>query len=110
MIKFKERSVTEYVEIQLTNTSDDTDQSLRELRRKELKNGSMEIKANYVLHRSGELSEVRGMNSVSGQGDNNIIILVVGSNANSKQNETLNSFYKTVEMIYPSIEIVSYKE
>lgn len=110
MIKFKERSVTEYVELQLTNTSDDVDLTLRELRSMELKKGSLEIRANYVLHRSGELVEVRGLHSVSGQGDNNIIILVIGSNANSKQNETIKTFYVKVEEEFPNIKIVSYKE
>ncbi|HBZ7523807.1 hypothetical protein LMJ14_04385 [Klebsiella pneumoniae] len=110
MIKFKERSVTEYVEIQLTNTTDDEDLSLRELRRMELKNGSLEIRANYVLHRSGDLVEVRGLHSVSGQGDNNIIILVVGSNTNSNQNEAIKTIYARIAEEFPNIKIVSYKE
>ncbi|HHT3893175.1 TPA: hypothetical protein ACTYGC_000013 [Enterobacter roggenkampii] len=109
MFKFKERIETKTIDVLLTNTGDE-DITVRQLRATYKQQGSFEIKSHYVITKDGEQISIRDVNVLSGIGENNVVILVVGSTINDVQMKAVETLVYELKNQYPDVETVSYKE
>lgn len=109
MFKFKERTETTTIDVLKTNTGD-TDITVRQLRATYKQQGSFEIKSHFVVTKDGTLTPIRDIKVLSGLGDNNIVILIVGSEINELQKSTIDNLIEKLRKTYTGIENVAYKE
>ncbi|MFV7520709.1 hypothetical protein ACNPN6_06655 [Enterobacter quasiroggenkampii] len=109
MFKFKERTETKTIDVLLTETGDD-DITVRQLRATYKTQGSFEIKSHYVITKDGEITSIRDVNVLSGVGEYNVVILVVGSTISDVQMKAVDTLVHELKNKYPGVETVSYKE
>lgn len=109
MFKFKERAETKNIDVILTNTGEE-ELTVRQLRATYKQQGSFEIKSHFVVTKDGTLTTIRDVSVVSGVGEDNVVILVVGSEVNELQQSTINNLVEKLLKLFPEVESVSYKE
>ena len=108
MIKFKKRIHTNKIIVDSTYTGED-DYKLRDLRQLVKEEGALEIKANFVISKLGEIEIARNVDEVSGFGTDSIVILLVGSPEciSEEQLSGLNTLLKQLQILYPTTVIES---
>lgn len=111
MIKFKKRIYTNKIIVDSTYTGED-DYKLRDLRQLVKEAGAIEIKANFVISKSGEIEIARNVDEVSGLGTDTIVILLVGSPEciSEEQLSGLNTLLEQLQTLYPTTVVVESEE
>lgn len=105
MIKFKKRSVTDNIVVQYTNTGDEV-LKLRDLRHTAKLKGEIEIKANFVITKSGEVEVARDEDSVSGLDNVSVVILVVGNESTPEQLSAIENLIQVLKEKYTEATVV----
>ncbi|HHL2528223.1 TPA: hypothetical protein ACQ317_004168 [Yersinia enterocolitica] len=103
MIKFKKRTYTNKIIVVSTYTGE-VDYKIRDLRQLVKEEGALEVKANFVITKSGEIETARHVDEVSGFGVDSIVILLVGSPEciSEEQLSGLNTLLEQLQILYPT--------
>ncbi|EOV4167035.1 hypothetical protein ACONXC_001003 [Yersinia enterocolitica] len=111
MIKFKKRIYTNKIIVDTTNTGE-AEYKLRDLRQLVKEEGALEIKANFVISKSGEIETARHVDEVSGFSTDSIVILLVGSPESISENQIsrLNTLLDQLKTSYPNTVVVESEE